>query len=102
MPKKETPEGRLTKVIRKVLRFNDIWHYKVHGGLGQEPGIPDLVCCYNGLFVGIEVKIAPKKLSPKQQEKKELIEAAGGMWITAYTLDDVIKGLGLDNKLIRQ
>lgn len=92
----------MTKAIREILRFNHIWHYKVHGGLGQEPGIPDLVCCMNGLFVGIEVKIAPKKLSPKQQEKKEGIERAKGLFITAYTIEDVINGLGLDRKLIRQ
>lgn len=31
--------------------------YKIHGGdLYQETGIPDLLCCIHGIFVGIEVK----------------------------------------------
>ena len=31
--------------------------YKIHGGdLYQETGIPDLLCCWGGLFFGIEVK----------------------------------------------
>lgn len=36
--------------------------YKIHGGdLYQETGIPDLLCCWGGLFFGIEVKDPRRK-----------------------------------------
>jgi predicted SprT family Zn-dependent metalloprotease len=47
------------------------------------------VCVVNGQYVGIEVKAAKGKQSDHQKEFQRQLEAAGGRYILAYSLDDV-------------
>jgi len=53
-----TPEGLLTGRILKAIKKNHplSFAFKVHGSGYQESGIPDLLICVEGLFVGLEVK----------------------------------------------
>lgn len=51
---KQTPEGKIKAVIKDHLRNH--WQYwPVSLGMGTH-GVPDLLCCVNSKFVGIEVK----------------------------------------------
>lgn len=64
---------------------------KIHGGSQfQSVGIPDLIACVNGRFVGIEVK-RPKGgvVSKVQQVKINLINMAGGVALVATSVDEV-------------
>ena len=64
--------------------------YKIHGGdLYQETGIPDLLCCWGGLFFGIEVKEPGGKPSAIQLAQGVRIKKAGGHFIIAKSLQDV-------------
>lgn len=64
--------------------------YKIHGGdLYQETGIPDLLCCWDGLFFGIEVKDPGGKPSAIQLAQGARIKKAGGHFIIAKSLQDV-------------
>ena len=64
--------------------------YKIHGGdLYQETGIPDLLCCWGGLFFGIEVKDPGGKPSAIQLAQGVRIKTAGGHFIIAKSLQDV-------------
>ena len=54
------------------------------------PGSPDIVCVIEGQFVGIEVKDEKGKLNPNQVAFKERLEAAGGKYVLARSVDDVI------------
>ena len=64
--------------------------YKIHGGdLYQETGIPDLLCCWSGLFFGIEVKDPQGKPSAIQLAQGARIKKAGGHFIIATSLQDV-------------
>lgn len=64
--------------------------YKIHGGdLYQETGIPDLLCCWGGLFFGIEVKDPGGKPSTIQLAQGARIKKAGGHFIIAKSLQDV-------------
>ena len=64
--------------------------YKIHGGhLYQETGIPDLLCCWGGLFFGIEVKDPGGKPSAIQLAQGARIKKAGGHFIIAKSLQDV-------------
>jgi hypothetical protein len=47
----------------------------------------------NGQYVGIEVKAPKGKQSEHQKEFQRKLEAAGGRYILAYSLDDVISEL---------
>lgn len=64
--------------------------YKIHGGdLYQESGIPDLLCCWGGLFFGIEVKDPQGKPSALQLAQGLRIKKAHGHFIIATSLQDV-------------
>ena len=64
--------------------------YKIHGGdLYQETGIPDLLCCWGGLFFGIEVKDPGGKPSAIQLAQGARIIKAGGHFLVAKSLQDV-------------
>lgn len=64
--------------------------YKIHGGdLYQETGIPDLLCCWGGLFFGIEVKDPQGKPSAIQLAQGARIKKAHGHFIVAKSLQDV-------------
>lgn len=76
-------EKAITEAIKKLLKRRGAWVVKFHGG-GQGPyktkvGVPDLLCCYRGRFLAIEVKQPGKKPSPIQQHEIEQIVAAGGV-----------------------
>ena len=83
-----TPEGKVKAKIRAYLKALGVWHFcPVSNGMGVH-GIPDILCCWRGRFIGIEVK-APGKLrnvSELQKQQIASIQAAGGI---AMAADDV-------------
>lgn len=60
--------------------------FNIHGGDNpfQEVGIPDLLVCYQGLFIGLECKLPGEQPSPRQRVVLKRIESAGG-YATAVT-----------------
>ena len=52
------PETKKVKKIREALleKYPEGLFLKIHGSPYQESGIPDLVCCIQGTFFGLEVK----------------------------------------------
>jgi Holliday junction resolvase len=57
----------------------------------MQPGIPDIIACVNGRFVGIEVKNKGKLKNQSEQQKihEQLIKKSGGIFILADSLDTV-------------
>jgi len=53
-------------------------------------GAPDIVCVVKGQFVGIEVKAPKGRQNDNQKEFQRQLEAAGGLYILAYSLEDVL------------
>ena len=69
--------------------------FKVHGSAFQEAGLPDLLGCVTGLYIGIEVK-APGKISevtPIQQYRLSQITAAGGLGIATDNPIEALKAV---------
>jgi VRR-NUC domain len=89
------PESNLVRKIRAYLEGRNAWVFKVHGGDNpfQEVGVPDLVCCWRGLFIGLEVKLPGEKASPKQRHVMKAIREAGGMAEVVTSVADVVKVL---------
>jgi hypothetical protein len=54
-------------------------------------GCPDIICCADGKFIGLEVKNEKGKMSTKQKEAQELIERTGGRYHVVRSIDDVEK-----------
>ncbi len=50
-------EKNITNKILKYLKSLDkCFCFKEHGGNYGSSGIPDIICCYHGHFIGFEVK----------------------------------------------
>lgn len=57
-----------------------IWILKTHGGPQQQSGVPDLLICLDGIFIGIEVKMPGRenKVTDLQAETMKRIKEACG------------------------
>lgn len=75
-----TEENNITKRIKEFLTQNNIWHVKYFANSYTKKGIPDILACVNGLFVGIEVKTDKGKLSPMQLYQAQEILNSQGYW----------------------
>lgn len=78
--------------IKKYLLYNKIYYIKIHGSRFMVTGIPDIIACYKGRFIGIEGK-APGKLknqSDSQKINEENIVRNGGIYLLTDNLKDVV------------
>lgn len=77
------PETLLHGRIKKRLleEWPGSWLVKIHGGPFQAAGIPDLVGCIEGRFVGLEVKLPDdsSQATPLQSRTLAGIRRAGGL-----------------------
>lgn len=66
--------------------------------MGQKAGIPDLIFCWRGQFVGAEVKPPKRYLSKVQRKVHPEIILAGGVVTTVHSIDELqafLLGLGV-------
>lgn len=76
-----TPEGRVKrKAISELQKLGMYIFFPATGGFGRS-GIPDIVCCYKGKFIGIECKAYGNKPTALQQSNLEEIVNNGGIAI---------------------
>lgn len=99
MPVKIT-EKHTTAAIRGLLKNLGIFHWKQYQTLGATPGVPDIIGIHQGRFVGIEVKAPNGKPSVQQSRFLDEIRKQGGIAILAYSVDDVIQGLGVEDRFL--
>lgn len=84
-------EGTLVKKMKDYIKDRGGYVENIWGGGFQAAGIPDLVGCYRGYFIGIEVKVGRNTPSEIQKAKIQMINDAGGYGIIVWdSLDDVI------------
>lgn len=84
-------EGQLTSQIKNYLASKGAYCEKIFGGGYQSSGIPDILCCYKGLFIGIEVKSPTGKgrASDIQKLKVKRIRECGGIAFITDSLEEV-------------
>ena len=68
---------------------SDVFFWKEHGGPYGTSGIPDIICCYKGRFLGLEAKLPGGKLPALQRRALDKINTAGGIGRRVETVDDV-------------
>lgn len=74
------PEGRLVEWLLVQLRdAGGHWFKIVAPDRGGDVGIPDILGCYDGRFVSIEVKQPGESPSPRQKLVLGRIERSGGI-----------------------
>lgn len=74
-----TPEKKVkNKVVRLLKEYGAYYFFPASYGMGRS-GVPDIVCCLRGHFIGIECKAGKNKPTPLQQKELADIIKAGGV-----------------------
>lgn len=97
-------EDALQAAVIKAARaeWPDLWWFHPLGGMYQRPGIPDLLFCVDGCFVGIELKnnhpgesdeAARDRATPLQRKEIRAINRAGGTGRVAITVEEALTAI---------
>lgn len=94
-----TPEAKVKKKVVDVIKKHKAYYfYPVTGGFGRS-GIPDIIVCHRGHFVGIECKAGTNKPTALQlAELAKIIDAGGNAMVVNENnidvVDELLKFLG--------
>lgn len=85
-------ERDLITKIKKYLSSlgSDIFFFKEHGGPYGASGVPDIIACYKGRFLGLEAKLPQGRLTELQKRAIDKINGAGGIAWRVENLPDVM------------
>lgn len=82
-------EKNIENKIKAYLKSIGAYYVKYFGNSYSQVGVPDLLVCYKGHFIGIEVKNETGKTSPLQDINIKRINEAGGISFVARSVEDV-------------
>lgn len=94
-----TPEGKVKAQVKKILDAHKIYHFSPPGmGLGRA-GIPDIIACHNGRFIGIECKAGKGQPTLLQSRELGRIDLAGGKTfvIRETNVNDIVEFIWANN-----
>ena len=60
---------------------------------GGVPGQSDIMGCWQGRFIAIEVKTRTGRLSKEQRQWGAAVTACGGLYIVAHSVEEALDGL---------
>jgi len=90
----DTPEAKVKKKVKAVLESLGAYYTMPVAGVFGRSGVPDILCCINGRFVGIECKANGGKTTRLQDSNLDAIREAGGVAIVVNETN--IGSLGAD------
>lgn len=93
------PEYRIVQNIKKLIKSRGGWCVKIHGGPYQDTGTPDILACYRGRFIAVEVKTARGVARPEQRVAQRAITGAGGYALITHLAEEVTSVLDAIDKL---
>ena len=84
-------ERDIVTAIKKYLASlgSDVFFWKEHGSVYGTNGVPDIICCYKGRFLGLECKLPGGRLTELQKRAIEKINRAGGVACRVESVEDV-------------
>ena len=95
---RERTEKSVLDACRRELKRRGAWYMKTQSGgrSGGRRGLPDLIACHRGRFLGIETK-RPRggRVSPLQRLELEAITGAGGVSMVVRSVEELISMLDL-------
>jgi len=102
-PKKPWPKhGAFLKAALLYLnKLTNAYFFPVSQGPYSRKGISDIIGCYCGRFVAIELKTARDRATPLQEAFQARCHLADGLAFVAWTMDDIsnrLKTLAPDNE----
>ena len=86
-------ESRKSRDIMDNLRAEGWFCFKVHGGALMMSGLPDIIVCAEGFFIGLETKHNETRegTSVTQDRRRDQIRAAGGVYQVATTPEEAVQ-----------
>ena len=78
------PEKQFENKVKKYLTSKGCWVLKTFSNGVQRAGVPDLLICCNGYFLGVEVKSETGKPTELQEWNIRKIQEAGGIAMVLY------------------
>ena len=79
----QTPEAKVKAKIVDVLKDEDVYYFfPATHGYGRS-GVPDIIACVNGHFLGIECKAGTNKPTALQVRELQRIRYANGVAVVA-------------------
>lgn len=89
------PETAVKVKIKAWLTEQGAYFFSAAAGPFSVHGVPDIVVCLHGKFIGIEVKAPGKEnnVTPNQKSHLAAIRRAGGIAFVASSVQDVIAQL---------
>lgn len=82
-----TPEKAVKNSVVKILNDLDAYYFfPATGGFGRS-GVPDIVACYQGKFIGIECKAGDNKPTALQLRELDKIADHGGVSLVINELN---------------
>lgn len=90
------PEARISRAILVAFKSEGIFAFKVHGSEYMMVGLPDLIACVDGIFVGFEVKVPGKRdnTSTVQKRVHELIKQSKGFTFVVCSVPEAMAQVG--------
>jgi hypothetical protein len=87
------PETRLQRKIQTAIKAAGYFVFKVHGSEYMMAGLPDLIVCAEGYFIGLEVKLPATRsnTSARQDYVIGLINDAGGKAAVVCSPEEAIE-----------
>jgi Holliday junction resolvase len=86
-----TPEAKVKKKVKKILDDIGAYHFSpMSGGFGRS-GVPDIIACYKGRFIGIECKAG--KNEPTLLQKHNIKEIQRNQGLAIVVNEDNIEAL---------
>lgn len=77
-------EKNFENKIKKFFRKEGLYYFKFWGTMYTRAGVPDLIVCVNGRFLGVEVKSDVGRPSEIQMENIRQIRENGGFAIVVH------------------
>ena len=81
-------ESKIQKEILHYLRHKRVFNFRFQAQSNLN-GVPDIICVYKGLFLGLELKQEKGKATELQKRKLDVINNAGGIGLIIKSVDEV-------------
>lgn len=84
-----TPEAKVKAKIKAILKEHNVYYAMPMGTGYGNSGVPDFLCCVNGMFLAIEAKAGKGTTTALQDKNLREIQESGG--ITVVLNEESIK-----------
>lgn len=85
-------ESKLSRAIMDRLRLEGYFCFKIHGSEHMMAGLPDIIVCAQGFFIGLETKRPETRddVSPIQHLRHQQIRQASGFVAVVCSVNEAL------------